>query len=228
MSAPAATVSTYARSTGQPRRLVLDPWVIGTVAALLLIGLVMVASASIGISEKETGHAFYYFQRQLVYVLAGLVAAAIGLAVPTRTWDRYSMFLMAGALVLLLLVLVPGIGYSVNGARRWVRLGLMNFQVSEIARVMLLTYVASYAVRRADELRSSFAGFMKPVGVLVRGGRACCWSSRTSAPPRSCSPRVSPYCSSPARACITCSCPSSSARRRWARSRSCPRTACVA
>jgi len=66
MSAPAATVSTYARSTGQPRRLVLDPWVIGTVAALLLIGLVMVASASIGISEKETGNAFHYFQRQLV------------------------------------------------------------------------------------------------------------------------------------------------------------------
>lgn len=167
MSAPAATVSSYARSTGQPRRLVLDPWVIGTVAALLLIGLVMVASASIGISEKETGQAFHYFQRQLVYVLAGLVAAAIGLAVPTRVWDKYSMFLMAGALILLLLVLIPGIGYSVNGARRWIRLGLMNFQVSELARVMLLTYVASYAVRRAGELRSDFIGFMKPVGVLA-------------------------------------------------------------
>jgi cell division protein FtsW len=167
MSAPAATVNTYARSTGQPRRLVLDPWVIGTVAALLLIGLVMVASASIGISEKETGHAFHYFQRQLVYVLAGLVAAAVGLAVPTRLWDKYSIFLMAGAFLLLLVVLVPGIGYSVNGARRWIRLGVMNFQVSELARVMLLTYVASYAVRRADELRSDFVGFMKPVGVLA-------------------------------------------------------------
>jgi cell division protein FtsW len=167
MSAPAATVNTYARSTGQPRRLVLDPWVIGTVAALLLIGLVMVASASIGISEKETGHAFHYFQRQLVYVLAGLVAAAVGLAVPTRIWDKYSIFLMAGAFLLLLVVLVPGIGYSVNGARRWIRLGVMNFQVSELARVMLLTYVASYAVRRADELRSDFVGFMKPVGVLA-------------------------------------------------------------
>jgi len=65
------------------------------------------------------------------------------------------------------LVLVPGIGYTVNGARRWVRLGFMNFQVSELARVMLLTYIASYAVRRADELRDSFGGFMKPVGVLA-------------------------------------------------------------
>jgi cell division protein FtsW len=84
MSAPASTVRNYARSSGQPRRLVLDPWLVGTVAALLLIGLIMVASASIGISEKETGHAFHYFQRQLLYVLAGLVAAGVGLAVPTR------------------------------------------------------------------------------------------------------------------------------------------------
>jgi cell division protein FtsW len=61
---------------------------------------------------------------------------------------------------------VPGIGYTVNGARRWIRLGFMNFQVSELARVMLLTYVASYAVRRADELRGSFLGFLTPVAVL--------------------------------------------------------------
>ncbi len=72
MSAPASTVNSYARSSGQPRRLVLDPWIIGTVCALLLIGLVMVASASIGISEKETGDAFHYFTRQLVYVALGL------------------------------------------------------------------------------------------------------------------------------------------------------------
>jgi len=64
-------------------------------------------------------------------------------------------------------VLIPGLGTSVNGARRWVRLGFMNFQVSELARVMLLTYIASYAVRRADELRADFIGFMKPVAVLA-------------------------------------------------------------
>ena len=70
MSAAATSVgAAYARSSGQPRRLVLDGWIIGPVAALLLIGLVMVASASIGISEKESGHAFYYFQRQVTFVL---------------------------------------------------------------------------------------------------------------------------------------------------------------
>jgi cell division protein FtsW len=162
----AAAAMPYARSTGRPRRLVLDPWVIGPVVALLLIGLVMVASASIGVAEKETGHAFYYFQRQIVYVCAGLVAAVIGLAVPTRVWDKYSIYLLIGGFLLLVLVLVPGIGAVVNGSRRWARLGVMNFQVSELARVMLLTYIASYAVRRADELRSSFGGFMRPVAVL--------------------------------------------------------------
>ena len=166
MSAPAATVSSYARSTGQPRRLIIDGWVVGAVAALLLIGLVMVASASIGIAEKETGHAFTYFQKQVVFVLAGLLAGALGVAVPTRVWEKYSLWLMVGAFLLLVLVLVPGIGYTVNGARRWIRLGFMNFQVSELARVMLLTYVASYAVRRADELRGSFLGFLTPVAVL--------------------------------------------------------------
>ena len=158
---------TYARSTGHPRRLVLDSWVTGAVAALLLIGLVMVASASIGVSDRESGQPFFYFERQLIYVGMGLLAAIVAIAIPTSVWEKYSIYLLGGAFLLLFLVLVPGVGHEVNGSRRWVRLGFMNFQVSELARVMLLTYIASYAVRRADELSSDFKGFMKPVAVLV-------------------------------------------------------------
>ncbi len=165
----AATLS-YARSTGRPRRFALDPWVLGPVAALLLIGLVMVASASIGVSDREMGAPFYYFQRQLMFVGLGLVAATVAMAIPTTVWEKYSMVLLGAGIVLLIVVLIPGIGHEVNGSRRWVRLGFMNFQVSELARVLLLTYVASYAVRRADELRSDFKGFMRPV--LVLGGAA--------------------------------------------------------
>jgi len=160
------TTMSYARSTGQPRRFAFDPWLIGTVAALLLVGLIMVASASIGVSERETGNAFFYFQRQLIYVGLGLVAALLAIAIPTSVWEKHSIYLLGGAFVLLVLVLVPGLGHEVNGSRRWVRLGIMNFQVSELARVMLLTYIASYAVRRSDELCSSFKGFIKPVAVL--------------------------------------------------------------
>ncbi len=160
------TTMSYARSTGQPRRFAFDPWLIGTVAALLLVGLIMVASASIGVSERETGNAFFYFQRQLIFVGLGLVAALLAIAIPTSVWEKHSIYLLGGAFVLLVLVLVPGLGHEVNGSRRWVRLSIMNFQVSELARVMLLTYIASYAVRRSDELCSSFKGFMKPVAVL--------------------------------------------------------------
>jgi len=161
----AATLS-YARSTGRPRRLALDPWVIVPVAALLLVGLVMVASASIGISDRATGAPFFYFQRQLMYAGLGLAAGALALCIPTAAWDRYSKVLLAAGFLLLLVVLVPGIGHEVNGSRRWLRLGIMNFQVSELARVLLLTYLASYAVRRADELRATFGGFLRPIGVL--------------------------------------------------------------
>ena len=165
----AATLS-YARSTGRPRRLTLDPWVIGPVAALLLVGLVMVASASIGVSDRELGMPFYYFQRQLMFVGLGLVGAMVAMTIPTAVWEKYSMVLLGVGIALLVVVLVPGIGHEVNGSRRWLRLGFMNFQVSELARVLLLTYVASYAVRRADKLRSDFKGFLRPVAVL--GGAA--------------------------------------------------------
>ena len=154
----------YARSSGRPRRLALDPVLTGTVLALLLAGLVMVASASIGMSDGEP---FRYFDRQLLFVVLGLAAAVIGISVPTEFWERHSIWLLAGAFLILILVLTPGVGHMVNGSRRWIRLGVMNFQASELARVMLLTWIASYAVRRADELRSDFKGFMKPVGVLV-------------------------------------------------------------
>jgi cell division protein FtsW len=162
----AAAGMAYARSSGRPRRLALDPWLAGSVLALLLIGLIMVASASIGISERDTGHAFYYFQRQLTFVGLGLVAAGLGVSVPTQFWEQRSIWLLAGAFLLLILVLTPGVGHEVNGSRRWLRLGVMNFQASELARVLLLTWIASFAVRRADELRGDFKGFMKPVGVL--------------------------------------------------------------
>ena len=161
----AATLS-YARSTGQPRRYSFDGWIIWTVVALLMVGLVMVASASISVADHESGNPFAYFERQMLFVFLGLLVAGVAMLVPTDLWEKHSIVLLGLAFVLLLLVLVPGIGHVVNGSRRWIRLGFMNFQVSEVARVLILAYIASYAVRRADDLRGSFGGFLKPVAVL--------------------------------------------------------------
>jgi cell division protein FtsW len=95
------------------------------------------------------------------------VAAAFVFCLPTKLLDRISMPLLIAACALLIVVLIPGLGYVVNGSRRWIRLLAFNFQVSELTRVFVLIWVASYAVRRSEELRGSFGGLLKPLGMLT-------------------------------------------------------------
>lgn len=145
----------------------VDTVTVGLVLAIALLGLVMVTSASISIASRETGDAFYFLERQLVLMVAGGALAALIFCIPTRFVERMSTPLLILAIALLFIVLVPGLGHSVNGSRRWVRLVGFNFQASELARVLVLIYLASYAVRRADELRGTFAGLAKPLGLLA-------------------------------------------------------------
>ena len=190
----------------------------------------MVASASIGVAEHESGNAFFYFERQLAVrgdgpgrgagrdghpdqrlgeafdVPAGRRLRAAGAGADARASATRSTAAAAGC-----------------GS------GFMNFQVSELARVMLLTYVASYAVRRSDELRASFKGFMKPVGGAGRRGRAAARRAGLRRRDGADGHRPRACCSSPARACATCSCRSSSASRGMAAARGhLVRTACAA
>ncbi|MBS0364450.1 MAG: putative lipid II flippase FtsW [Proteobacteria bacterium] len=157
----------YARSSSARGGGVhLDTVTIALVLALTLLGLVMVTSASVSISAKETGQPFFYLERQLLLTLIGAACAALLFTVPTAVLERLSLPLLAVAIGLLLLVLVPGIGHVVNGSRRWLHLAGMNFQVSELARVLVLIYIASYAVRREQQLRETFGGLAKPLGLL--------------------------------------------------------------
>ena len=166
MSANAASAMTYARSGNRAGGVHIDLVTIGIVLSILLLGLVMVTSASISIASKESGNAFSYLERQLILTVIGASLAALVFCVPTRLLERVSMPLLIGAIALLLIVLVPGLGHSVNGSRRWLRLAGMNFQVSELARVLVLIYLASYAVRREVELRDTFVGLLKPLGLV--------------------------------------------------------------
>jgi cell division protein FtsW len=160
MSAVASATRLSARS-----QLLLDPVVIGLTAALLLLGLVMVTSASVTLAARD-GDPFFFLERQLLFALLGAGCAAIAVRVPTRAWERLSPVLLVVAFVLLILVLVPGIGHEVNGSRRWLRLAGLNFQASEAARVFLLLYLCSYLVRREEEVRTTVLGFLKPLLVL--------------------------------------------------------------
>jgi cell division protein FtsW len=127
----------------------------------------MVTSASLNVAERASGDPFFHFERQLLSVLLGATFAGALLVVPIAAWQRVAPWLLLASFVLLLLVLVPGLGHEVNGSRRWIRIGPLNFQPSEPARWMLLTYVAIYAVRYQTELRGGPQGFFKPLAVLV-------------------------------------------------------------
>jgi cell division protein FtsW len=143
----------------------VDGVVVGLVAALLLIGLVMVTSASVTIAARD-GNPFFFLERQLLFSGVGVLFAAIAMRIPTETWERLGFVLLIVAMLMLLLVLIPLFSHPVNGSRRWLQVAGMNFQASEAARVLLLMYLCGYVVRREEEVRTSLVGFLKPLAVL--------------------------------------------------------------
>ncbi len=147
--------------------LQIDPVLLSIVMALLLGGFVILASASISISDNAAGNPFYYLQRQLLAATIGAVAGGICLFVPMSVWRSLGPLLLFTGLALLVHVLVPGVGHEVNGSTRWVRIGIMNLQVSEPARLCFLLYLAGYLVRRNKSLREEFMGFLRPMLVLT-------------------------------------------------------------
>ena len=135
-----------------------------TVAGLILvIGLVMVASASISLADKTSGSPFYYLIRQLLFAGVGAGAGLAMYCLPLSWWQRSGYLLIMLAFALLAVVLVPGIGRHVNGSIRWVALGPFRLQVSEPARLLIFIYLAGYIVRRSEELASGIKGFIKPM-----------------------------------------------------------------
>ena len=134
--------------------------------ALLGLGLVMIASASSEVAAAQTGNPLYHMIRHLIYLAIGLGAALATLLVPMALWQRYSGVLLVVAVVLLVLVLVPGIGREVNGARRWIGFGIFNLQPSELAKLFSVMFIGAYLVRRQTEVREKLTGFIKPMLVL--------------------------------------------------------------
>ncbi len=144
-----------------------DVWLIATTLVLLVLGLVMVASASIATGDRQLGQPLYYFWRQAAYVTAGVLMGFAALRVPLVVWRRAGAVLLAFGVVLLVLALVPGIGREVNGSMRWISLGAVNLQPSELVKVFAVVYLAGYLVRRHNEVRQTASGFLKPMAVLT-------------------------------------------------------------
>ncbi len=142
----------------EPRAMLAWDVSLGWATLLLLaFGLVMVYSASIAMAEASahTGYrAWYFLARHAVFVVLGLVAAFFAFQVPTKIWQRGAPYLFIAGALLLVLVLVPGIGKSVNGSKRWLSLAVLNIQPSEFMKLAAVLYAASYAVRKAAFLHA--------------------------------------------------------------------------
>ena len=151
----------------QPLRLQVDLWLLGASVALITIGFVMIASASMQVADSWNDNPFYFVLRHGIFLAIALVVAFAVFNVPIHWWEKNGWLLLAISMVALLLVLLPGIGKTVNGSTRWIGFGAINLQPSEVAKVFLMAYVAGYLVRRLDEVRTSWWGFAKPIGVIL-------------------------------------------------------------
>lgn len=144
----------------------IDPVLLLIVLALLFGGFIILASASITVSDNAVGEPFFYVERQLIAAAIGGVAAFACLFIPMRLWQSLGPLMLLAGIALLCVVLVPGLGHEVNGSKRWLRFGIMNLQVSEPARLCLLLYLSGYVVRQQKALRERFVGFLRPMLVL--------------------------------------------------------------
>jgi len=147
-----------------------DPVLSLVFIALLSIGVIMVASSSISIADRNFGNPFYYLQRQLIFVAMGVFAALTMFKIRLVQWEKSGVSLLVFALFLLVLVLLPGVGKTVNGSTRWLPLGVINLQVSELVKLFLFIYVAGYLVRHGDAVRRSMIGFLKPMVMVGLAG----------------------------------------------------------
>lgn len=141
------------------------PMLVISSVALLVMGVVMISSASMDMAAETMGNSYHYVIRQLMFAGLGCLLALVAVNVPVAWWERSGWLLLGIGLLALVLVLTP-LGRTVNGSTRWIPFGLFNVQVSEVAKLCLIAYLAGYVVRRRDELLNTWPGFLKPLVVL--------------------------------------------------------------
>ncbi len=145
----------------------LDWLLLGSALALALLGWVMITSASLDFSRFRNGVASYYFVRHGVYLALALFAALLTARLSVDFWYRFAVWFLLGSFLLLALILVPGVGHTANNATRWLSLGPVTIQVSELAKIGVLVYLAGYLVRQTELVRSNILGFINPMLVIM-------------------------------------------------------------
>ena len=167
------TGTTLQQFSSTPWSRYLDRDLMLVLFALLGIGIVMLGSASLWVADKQYQNAYYYLQRQLGFLGIGLCLALLIYQVRLDFWRGLGVWLLPAVLVLLVLVLIPGIGKNIKGSYRWIDLGFMNLQVSEVAKLIMLLYLSGYMIRHGKKLATSpsYEPLVIPLVVLgVIGG----------------------------------------------------------
>lgn len=155
------------KSLTSPTIAAFDGWLAGLALILLIVGFVMVASSSMEIAQRDYRTPFYFTQRHAFYLVLGLIATFMAACIPMSFWRMRSGFLLIMSFALLVAVLIPHVGREVNGSMRWIRIGPISVQTSEIAKFGVIVYLAGYLVRRRDEVRQRWSGFIKPMMIMA-------------------------------------------------------------
>ena len=156
--------------SGKPARLLgFDEALLCVVIGLLAMGIVMVYSATVALPDNPKFAHYaptYFMSRQILFVVLSLVVALVVVQVPVDFWEKAAPWIFVASLVLLVLVLIPGIGKGVNGARRWIPLGPLNIQPSELAKLAIAMYAANYMMRKMD-IKERFVRAVAPMALAL-------------------------------------------------------------
>ncbi len=153
-----------------PRKKSPDILLFAATVLLLSIGIVMVYSASQVTAYEKLGDTFYYLKRQLVWAVIGISAMVSVMNLDYWRLRRYSTLIVAGSFFLLVIVLIPGIGRELNGARRWVGFGAYAIQPSELAKLTLVIYMAHFLTRQNERVKDFWRGVVPVLGLLAAAG----------------------------------------------------------
>ena len=134
---------------------------------LCFFGLLAVATASIEFSDSLTGDPLNFTKKQFIHLIAGLLLFSLFLSIPLAFWETFDRLFLGFGILLLVMVFIPGIGIEVNGAYRWIRIGPVGLQPSEIMKLISIVYIAGYSVRRLKDLQSNWLGFFRPAVLIV-------------------------------------------------------------
>ncbi|MEQ1620648.1 MAG: putative lipid II flippase FtsW [Methylococcales bacterium] len=148
------------------RHFYFDPLLLAACVCLLVIGYIMVVSASLHLGVKIADDNWYYPIRQLVHIALGLFLGTGVALVPMHVWQKYGPNLFLVGLFLLVVVLIPGLGIKVNGSTRWLSIAGMRIQVSEVVKFFSVIYMAGYVTRHQDTIRNSAYGLLMPLALF--------------------------------------------------------------